>query len=202
MKILAIGAHPDDIEIGCGGTLAAHSKAGDEIMIVVMTAGEQGGAHGEVRLKEAKNGALLLGAKHFDCLHYPDTQIPLGPAPVHDLEMRVEGFKPDRVYIPFYHEIHQDHRTTSEAALVACRNIPQILMYEGPSTFSNFQVSYWVNISQTIEQKIAAIQSHTSQGVKELLKVEAIQGMNRFRGYQARTQYAEGFAIFRFIENI
>lgn len=202
MNILAIGAHPDDIEIGCGGTLSAHAKAGDRVLMVSMTAGEQGGADETTRLKEFEEAAKILGAEKTLCLGYPDREVPQGAEPIMKLDEIIASFKPDRAYIPFWREIHQDHRASSEAALAACRNIPQVLMFEGPSTFPDFPASFFVDIAATLEDKKKAIACHKSQGAKEILKIDAIQSLNRFRGYQSRCEYAEGFSTFRFVQRI
>ena len=61
MRVLAIGAHPDDIEFGCGGTLLRHRLAGDAITLLVMTTGEQG-PDGDLRTREQEQAATLLGA--------------------------------------------------------------------------------------------------------------------------------------------
>lgn len=200
MNILAIGAHPDDIEIGCGGSLAWHSSRGDNVMMVVLTNGEMGGASAHVRFKEFEEAANILGVTSVLSLGYSDTKIPTTHEPIAKIEKIINDFKPARVYIPFPREIHQDHRKTSEISLAACRNLPQILLYEGPSTFPDFQVKYWIDISLTLEKKLKAIGTHKSQGEKEILKIDAIKSLNRFRGYQARSKYAEGFDIFRLIE--
>jgi len=202
MKVIAIGAHPDDIEIGCGGTIAAHVQSGAMVSMVVMTAGEQGGADRDTRLRELHEAARILGAEEVHCLGYPDTRVPTGIEPIGKLEQIVNHYRPDRAYIPFWREVHQDHRHTAEAALVACRNVPQVLMYEGPSTFPDFVVNHFSDIGTTLEQKVRAICCHKSQGEKENLKISAIQGLNRFRGYQSHAEYAEGFATFRYIERL
>lgn len=202
MNILAIGAHPDDIEIGCGGTLAAHVAAGDRVLMVSMTAGEMGGAEATVRFHEFEAAASALGVGDIMCLKYEDTKVPGGSEPIQKLDEIVKSFKPDRAYIPYIGEIHQDHRETAHASLAACRNVPQVLMYEGPSTYPDFVVNYFSDIAATIEQKKKSIASHASQGEKEILKIDAIQSLNRFRGYQSRCQYAEGFAIFRFVSQV
>ncbi len=200
MNVIAFGAHPDDIEIGAGGTLARHVAEGDRVMMVVLTGGERGGADTTTRVQELKDSAKILGVQEVVCLDFPDTDIPESPAVVDQLDALVAKWKPKRAYIPFTREIHQDHRRTSEQALVACRNMPQILMYEGPSTFPDFEVNYWVDITTTIDKKSVAIAAYGSQGEKEILKIDAIRSLNRFRGFQARGTYAEGFHVFRFIE--
>lgn len=200
MNILAVGAHPDDIEIGCGGTIAKHIARGDDVMMVVLSAGEQGGARANVRLSELADSARILGVKRVECLKYPDREIPASHEVIAKLDRIVADFAPSRAYIPYTHEVHQDHARTSEVALAACRNLPQILMYEGPSTFPNFQVDFWTDIAETIDTKLTSLGAYVSQGEKDILKIDSIRSLNHFRGYQARTTYAEGFHIFRFIE--
>jgi LmbE family N-acetylglucosaminyl deacetylase len=202
MKIIAIGAHPDDIELGCGGSLALHAQKGDDVTIVVMTGGEQGGAVASTRTQEAQESGKILGAKEVIFLGYPDTGLAVVPIDelIQKIEVVVSKVNPDRVYIPYWKEIHQDHRATSWAALSAVRNVSQILMYEGPSTFPEFEVDFWIHIEDTIDTKLKAVEAHVSQGTKEIVKLDAIKSLNHFRGYQARTTYAEGFNIFRFIE--
>lgn len=206
MKVLAIGAHPDDVEIGCGGALAMHAKNNEEVLIVTMTAGERGG-NGDpddlalTRRKEAEVAAGILGAT-YKCLGFPDTELERHPDAMDRLEQLVREFKPDRAYIPFYNDTHQDHRTTSYFAQSATRNVKQVLMYEGPTSYNNFTASFWVDISGTIEKKKSALAAHESQGAKESLKIRALEGLNAYRGYQSHVDYAEGFHTFRFIENI
>lgn len=200
MNIIAFGAHPDDIEIGAGGTIARHVAEGDKVMMVVMTGGEQGGADVSTRVKELHESAKILGVHEVVCLGYPDTDVPESPEVIQKLDELVAQWKPQRAYLPFTREIHQDHRRTSEQALVACRNLPQILMYEGPSTFPDFEVHYWIDITSTIDKKCVSIAAYGSQGEKEILKIDAIRSLNRFRGFQARGTYAEGFNVFRFIQ--
>jgi LmbE family N-acetylglucosaminyl deacetylase len=199
MKIIAIGAHPDDIEIGCGGSLKQHSFEGDEVYLIVMTNGGRGGDPC-IRQNEAIEASKVLGAKDIFLLGYEDTNMPLTSEPIFEMEKIISKILPDRVYIPYKHEIHQDHRRTFEISVSACRNVGQILMYEGPSTFNDFQVNYWIDIKKTLKYKIKSIFCHVSQGSKQILKIQAIKSMNLYRGYQARTAYAEGFAVFRFVE--
>lgn len=198
--IIAIGAHPDDIEIGCGGALAHHVKNGDHVRMIVMTGGERGGASKEVRLAELKESARVLGIEDVVVLGYEDGHVPFNAESVMAIEAAMQGVEVARAYLPYPHEIHQDHHHTAGAALAACRNVPQILQYEGPSTHPDFQARFYVCIENVIEQKLEALKRYQSQGDKEFLKQESLKGLNRFRGYQARATYAEGFFAYRFID--
>lgn len=200
MNILAIGAHPDDIEIGAGGSIARHVAEGDMVTMLVITKGGKGGATTETREKEAKDAAAKLGVKDCIVLDHKDTEVDFSALLIQEIEEVVHRVKPDRAYVHYYHEIHQDHRTVFSASISALRNTPQILMFEGPSTFPDFVVDYWMDVSKYMEQKKSAILAHSSQGNKEILKLDAIVGMNTYRGFQCRKQYAEGFKIFRMFE--
>ncbi len=200
MNIIAIGAHPDDIEIGCAGALRRHVAQGDVVKMVILTSGEKGGASAKTREAEQMKSASALGVTDVVLLRYPDTNIPHDASPSDKLDKIVREFRPTRAYIPFWREIHQDHRRTSELALVASRNLPQILMYEGPSTAPQFEADFWIDIAEHIDTKLTALSMYVSQGEKDILKLDAIRSLNHFRGYQARTTYAEAFDIFRFVE--
>jgi LmbE family N-acetylglucosaminyl deacetylase len=201
MKVVCIGAHPDDIEIGCGGTVARHVAHGDEVYFIVMTSGDKGAADNvTTREAEQRKSCEILGVKELFLMHYKDTEIPNNFEAIMKVEDVINKIKPDRVYTAYHSEIHQDHRTVNQISLSACRNVKQILMYEGPSTHSNFHVNFWVNIDSFEQKKIDSIKAHASEGEKEILKIDAIMGMNTFRGYQARSTFAEGFVAFRYLE--
>jgi LmbE family N-acetylglucosaminyl deacetylase len=204
MNILAIGSHPDDVEIGCGGALLRHRAKGDNVKILVLT---QGGKGAEVtgkelesiRLREAIAAATLLDVE-IECWDYPDTEIQETAELVTRIEAVVNEFMPDRVYIPYGQDTHQDHRVTSNAAKSACRKVKQILEYEEPSSYNSFTANYWIDITDHIGLKLESITLHVSQGHKEILKAKSIEGLNLYRGYQSNVEYAEGFSTFKFLE--
>ena len=205
MNILAIGSHPDDIEIGCGGALLRHRAQGDQVKMLVLTGGGRGGDINSgnlvfTRMKEAKTAADLIDASLI-LWDYTDTEIPETYALVEKIERIVNEFKPDRVYIPYGQDTHQDHRVTSNVAKSACRKVKQILEYEEPSSYNSFTANYWIDITDHIEKKLEAIKAHVSQGHKEILKAKSIEGLNLYRGYQSNVEYAEGFSTFKFLEN-
>ncbi len=204
MKVLAIGSHPDDIEIGCGGSLIKHRKSGDDVLAIVLTGGGRGGDHidgslSATRCLEAHTAGKIMDIE-VECWDYQDTEIPETYELVQRIEKLVEAYKPDRVYIPYGQDTHQDHRVTSNVAKSACRKVKQILEYEEPSSYNSFNATYWIDITSHIEQKLEAIKAHTSQGHKQILKIKSIEGLNLYRGYQSHVEYAEGFATFRFLE--
>ncbi len=119
--VLAIGAHPDDVEIGVGGILSAHAQAGDAITILTLSRGARGG-DADSRQHESLAAADLLGARLFvkDLI---DTEISGGGATVRLIEEVVREVQPTIVYTHSTHDRHQDHRAVSEATVVATRRV-------------------------------------------------------------------------------
>lgn len=197
MKILAIGAHPDDIELGAGGTLARHILEGDEVFFIHVTSGEKGGGTAEQREAEARASAQVLGVKQVFFLRFPDTLAPAGHEAIAKIEEILAAVRPDIVYTHTSEDTHQDHRSVSLATLSAARNIPSIYFYESPNAFPGFIPQRFVNIEKTLEAKVRALTSYASQDAKEYMKIEAIQGLAKFRGLQSKVPYAEAFQVGR-----
>ena len=133
MNILAIGAHPDDIELGCGATLLAHRDRGDQLALLVMTTGEQGPQAAKSRVVEQEDAAELLGAQ----LHwggFEDGAIPEGRPAVDMIQAVARESAADVVYAPVPRDTHQDHRATGVASLAAARRMSRVLGYESPTS--------------------------------------------------------------------
>ena len=196
-RILAVGAHPDDIEIACGATLAQFHDSGYVIWGLVISQGERGG-NSDVRSAEAIGGAHFLGLDHVKVLDFPDTRLQecsieiLGA-----IESLVQEFKPDIVFTHSSHDLHQDHRTVHEATLRAARNLSTILCYESPSVTQEFVPTFFIDIGAYIDVKVESIKEHWDQRNKPYVQPERVRGQAVFRGSQARAQYAEGFEAVR-----
>src|SRR5512143_1240148 len=110
-KVLVVGAHPDDIEIACGGTIAKMRDAGYEIHGLVMTQGERGGNAG-IRPGEALRGGKFLGLDDVRVLNLPDTRLHEHELDVlAAIEEAIQSYKPSMVLTHSAHDLHQDHRT-------------------------------------------------------------------------------------------
>jgi LmbE family N-acetylglucosaminyl deacetylase len=199
MQILAIGPHPDDIEIGCFGTLARHRAYGDSVSLLIMTNGEEGGG-ASVRRDEAVAGARVLGADiSFGDL--PDTLIPADGTTVQIVERLVQELNPDIVYLPSDKDRHQDHRNTSRAAQAATRRVRQVYMYETPSTLQQFAPQLFVDVTASYHYKPEALNCHRSQLERWVHLIEALEGLAVFRAYQAGFigGKAEAFEVVRIL---
>jgi LmbE family N-acetylglucosaminyl deacetylase len=199
LKILAIGAHPDDIELGAGGTIARHVKNGDEVIFLILTYGEKTGSR-DIRKKEALMSAKKLNVKFVEFAGFPDTEIPNSIETINAIEQVIEKYKPQRVYTHCVKDIHQDHRAAAYASISAARKIPQVFSFESPLVHPNFTPQYFIDITDTIDLKIKALKCFKSQKVKEYLKAEAIEGLAKFRGFQAGIRYAEAFEVIRVVK--
>ena len=198
MQILAVGAHPDDVELGAGGTLAKHAKRGDKIHILVMSSGERGGS-ATWRTKEAKQAARILGVSEIDVRNLPDAEITDTVETVMKIENVIKQIHPRRVYIHSSKDTHQDHRYTALASISAARYVAEILAYESPLVFPSFNPQVFIDITDTLQTKVKALMAYKSQAEKEYIKAEAIKGLARYRGHQAGVKYAEAFEVIRMI---
>lgn len=197
MKVAAIGAHPDDIEIGAGASIAVHRNRGDAVRFIILTKGGKV-AERDQRRAEAERAAEILNVDDVHFLDYEDTKVPYDQSTVEALEARLDDIDPDRVYIHAEEDTHQDHRRAAKASITASRDVNQVLAFEAPSTRSSFAPQYYNSVPEgVIEGKIEAIRSHKSQQEKKYLEAEAMKGLARFRGRQANSTYAEAFQVIR-----
>lgn len=198
LRVLAIGAHPDDIELGCAGTLLAHSARGDVVAMLVMSRGELGPQDSRSRDAEQEGAARILGAElYWGGLE--DAAIAEGRETVDVIQFIMDLVRPDVVYTHSPNDSHQDHRSTALATLAAARRSSRVLKYEAPSSLGFSPVLY-VDISAHVAGKLAALHAHASQVLRNgLVDLEAMEAQARYRGFQARISVAEAFEVQRFL---
>jgi LmbE family N-acetylglucosaminyl deacetylase len=204
MNILAIGAHPDDIEYGCAGTLVKYADRGHRILLMILTGGEEGGS-GDERQREQSAAAEIIGAQQVFWGGYRDTQLPLNKELIDKIEEVLVEVKPDLILVNYGDDTHQDHRILTEATMSATRYVRNVLFFEGPTT-QNFNPQVFVDISDTLERKFQALKAHGSQVMKTNIEnmsiVELARANATFRGIQGRAKFAEAFAPLRLFINI
>jgi LmbE family N-acetylglucosaminyl deacetylase len=196
-RVLAIGAHPDDIELGCGATLLAHAAAGDAVTMLVLTGGQAGpGAahrHEEQRQAAAVLGAALRWGGLVDCCVTSEA------ATVRLVEEVIRDTDADVVYVHAPEDSHQDHRAAAAATLSAARRMSRVLHYQSPSTLS-FQPTVFVDVTGYLSGKLAALRAHASQvEMSAMVEPDAVVASARYWGAQARIGYAEAFAPCRLV---
>ncbi|MDA8125065.1 MAG: PIG-L family deacetylase [Deltaproteobacteria bacterium] len=205
MKILAIGAHPDDIEAGCSGTLAKYMQNGHDIYLLIMTEGHMGG-EGAVRKKEQAKSAKILKPRKLIWGGYKDTLLaPHMNRMVHDIEVVLKKISPDFIFVHYADDTHQDHRSLAEATISATRYVRNVLFYEGPTT-QNFSPTTFVDIKESLDAKISMLLAHHSQvqktNIEGLTITDIVRSTAVFRGIQGRVQFAEAFVPLRLFINV
>jgi len=204
--ILAIGAHPDDIEFGCGATLLRYRESGCHTYGLVLTAGREGFAAGkesEARVNEARASAKTLALSNLEIMDFPDTHLSAHKQKIKDaIESVVKRIKPDIVFTHTPHDLHSDHKTVFEATREAVRGACTILSYENPNTPVGFQPAYYVDVTDYIDDKIAALSQHKTQAGKAYAAPDVVRSSAGFRGTQARIKYAEAFEVVRVLEKV
>ena len=184
MNILAVGAHPDDIELGCGGTLIKASRQGHNVFMYTLTRGA-GSGDPEQRTKELMQSAMFIGAKRLWIDNFEDTKLSLNSDLINHIEFFVNKADPDIVITHAVGDTHHDHRAIAAATLEAARFIPNILAYEIPVT-QDFKPQVYYDISDVIDDKIRLINTFWSQRSKMFLKSNAIRGLAEYRALQSR----------------
>lgn len=185
-RIMAIGAHPDDVEIGCGGILIGHRNSGDDIAILTLTGGHCGGDI-NTRIREATQAADILGATLI-MENLEDTKISEGAETIQVISDAIREFQPDVVYTHSRHDAHQDHRNCHHATLVSARSVPILHSYQSPSATIQFMPSRFVNISKTLAEKQELISCYRTQTekcryLKESLITSTAEYWGRFAGF-------------------
>ncbi len=193
--VLAIGAHPDDVEIGAGGTLLLHGTREDRIIYLVLTAGEVGGT-ATTRVDEAERAAERLGAT-FVCGHLPDTVL-AQTAAQGVIAPLIREYEPSVVYVHTPHDTHQDHRTAYAAIMVEARNVPNIYCYQSPSTHIDFRPTHFVDITTVLSKKVELIGLFQTQvGIRPYLADDMITATARYWGRFAGYKLVEPFEVVR-----
>lgn len=206
-RVLIIGAHPDDVEIGCGGTIAKHVKNGDFALILIMTNSFFTNYDGKVLRteqegeNEARVAAQVLGAEliHLD---FETKNVPYSSETIECINEIIDTHNIDTIYTHWFHDTHQDHIRTTQSVLSAARYVPNLLMYEPeyPAGRSHmaFRNQYYVDISETIDLKMESLSKHTSQVNKYGDKfLKAVEARAQHRGYEISSSYAECFEVVR-----
>lgn len=200
LNVLAIGAHPDDIELGCGAALLAHRRAGHTVTMLVMTSG-LGPAELRARPDEQEEAAALLRAGLM-WGGFEDGRVPSDGPAVRVIENAIARTGAEVIYTHAAGDSHQDHRAVAAATAAAARRTQRVLCYESPTSLG-FSPTHFVDVDGLVEAKLGLIRAHLSQVMKNgLVDLEAIEAQARFRGFQARVRHAEAFEATRFVWEI
>jgi bacillithiol biosynthesis deacetylase BshB1 len=217
VDVLAVGAHPDDAELGCGGLLLSLAARGHRFAILDLTAGERGSrGTGDERAQEAKAAAESLGASARECLHLPDTRLEASPPAVRLVAEAFRRWRPKLVVSMDGGDLHPDH---AEAARIVERAgfLAALSNYEASgephrarrvirySRHPWFRPSFVVDITDFVERKLEAVRCYASQftrrgpGPKTPISAPSfeddLRAFWRFHGMGIGAIYAEPFAM-------
>jgi N-acetylglucosamine malate deacetylase 1 len=200
-SILVFGAHPDDLEIGMGGTIAKLSAMGYEVQPIIATLPN----FVKSDTKEGRKIESMLSAKVMGCkppvfLDLSPDEMIYGRKFITLIDSLVTKYKPDSVFTQWYGDSHQDHQILTKSVISACRDQDNLFMYEttipGGITENSFRPQLFVDISETLDTKKNALECFESQFVRcGEIWIPAIIGRCSYRGYQINSKYAEAFEV-------
>ncbi|MFA5019707.1 MAG: PIG-L family deacetylase [Candidatus Pacearchaeota archaeon] len=193
VNVLFVGAHPDDIELGCGGTILKHIENEDNVFCLVLTNGEKGNHPSD---KEECIASLnSLGIKEIFFGNFPDGYIADNHKTVSFIESLIKNLDIHRIYTHDPNDKHQDHRNCSLAVSSAARKVKEILLFQGPST-TNFESHYLIGLSENhLNKKIEALKKYKSQIEKSTVNIPVVKKIAEINGYHCNSQYAEAFNL-------
>jgi LmbE family N-acetylglucosaminyl deacetylase len=195
-RVLAIGAHPDDVEIGCGGSLAKHHTRYDALHILTLSRGAAGGDV-NIRAIEAHSAAAMVGA-NLEMANLRDTAIGPGAEMIAIIEAAIRELHATHVYTHCLEDTHQDHRAVHAASMVAARGVPNVYCYQTPSSTVEFKPNRFVDITHYIEKKIDLIGAYKSQLDRmDSIQPDVILSTARYWGRFAGYVLAEPMQIIR-----
>ncbi|MFB6726114.1 PIG-L deacetylase family protein [Kribbella sp. NPDC056345] len=225
-RVLAVVAHPDDIDFAAAGTVAAWTKAGIEVHYCIVTDGQEGGFEPDrdrseipaVRRAEQTAAAGHAGVQGLHFLGYSDGAVEATAGLVRDIVRVIRQVRPQRLVTSSPERnwqslqvSHPDHLATGEAALRAFYpaagnpyafpdltedpwDLNELWLVEHP------EINHYVDITDTIDQKIAALLSHTSQHRDPDSQAAHMRELSQHRATLAglpKTSYAEPFTVIR-----
>lgn len=209
MKIMAIGAHLDDIELACGGTLAKAIKAGHELKALILSKSGYTNKEGntqrsdDVAVREGTKALQTLGIKDIEILDFATKDIPFCSDVVTAIDVRMSAFAPDIVFTHHPFDTHQAHEGVAKASIAAARRKNTVFFYEPimPSgrSYVAFKPQMYVDITDVVDIKIEALKNHASEYNKFGGDnwIDGVEHRCGFRGYEIGTRYAEAFEVLR-----
>jgi len=202
-SVLAFGAHPDDIEIGMGGTVAKLNGMGYDVNLVVATLPNFVKTDTkEQRRIEATMSAKVMGSKQPEFLDLSPDEIIFSRKFVGLIDQIIHKYEPEAVFTQWIGDSHQDHQALTKSVISASRDLNNLFMYEttipGGVTEKTFRPQLYIDISETLENKKNALNCFDSQKIRcGDPWIGAIVGRSSYRGYQMNTQYAEAFEVIK-----
>ncbi len=201
--IVCFGAHPDDIEIGMGGTASKLAGMGYDVNLIIATLPNFIKTdRKEERKKESMISAKVMGCKNPEFLDLSPDEITFHRKFVTQINEIIKKYNPEAVFTQWIGDTHQDHQNLTRAVIAACRDQNDLFMYEttipGGVSESAFRPQLYVDVTKTLEIKKNALDCFDSQKIRcGPMWIDAIVGRCSYRGYQIDTKYAEAFEVIK-----
>lgn len=217
VDLLAIAAHPDDVEQTCGGTMLRMAEAGYRTGIVDLTAGEMGSrGTPETRLEEAEAARRVLKVQHRSNMRFPDTRLVNSIEYREALALEIRRLQPRTVILPYWEARHPDHYHASELAfdasfLAGLRKLDESSTPHRPfkviysSLYSSVVPSFVVDITRQFERRMESLFSYASQYAEQKDGAslfpqrdeirERLAGIARYYGNLIGTRYGEAYVV-------
>jgi LmbE family N-acetylglucosaminyl deacetylase len=206
-NVLFIGAHPDDIELGCLGTIMNYAEKGKNITCMIASDGERGISYEMEPIRRKESITALVGAgvkkENIIFMDKPDTRLKDHYNTIlEEIERVCKERNIGRVFFHTEKDKHQDHRAIHEITIGAARFVPDLFAYESnSSTLPTFSPNYYINVGKYIEKKVNLLSHHKSQMDKQYMEVSSVTAQARNHGeHSKKFAYAEAFEVHRFDE--
>ena len=223
-SVLVVAAHPDDEVLGCGGTIARHADAGDQVQVLIVAEGAtsrqqqrdrlQAGDELSTLAQAAQTAGSILGAAGVELFDLPDNRLDSLDRLdlIKRIEQHIDHHQPQVVYVHHAGDVNVDHRRLHEALVTACRPTPghpvrRLLSFEvasssewqPPGSAPAFQPNWFVDISVQWQRKREALVAYASEmrPWPHARSLEALEHLARWRGAQVGVEAAEAFCLLR-----
>lgn len=206
MNILAVGAHFDDVELGCSGSLINHVRKGDNVTVLVLTNSGYADPNGAVvrtddeAFTEGRAAADIMGVELLT-LNHRTFYLQFNEETTLHLNKLINERNIDTVYCHWIHDLHRDHQTAAQNTIMASRHVPRVLMYRSnhydtPHTFAG---NVYSDISDAMATKIEVIKAHHSELERVRYKwIDFFTRLNANDGQKIGVEYAECFELVRY----
>lgn len=209
MNILAIGAHFDDVELGCGGALARHSAQGDDVYVFVATVSgftnqyDQSVRSSEAARKEAEAAMKVIGVRQLFCGDFKTLEVEFVDSLNIKILQLVQELGIEQVYTHWVGDIHHDHQAVARASLHSCRHVPKLLMYRSNWYHStlDFRGNFYVDITDYWQTKEQAIRAHESEMERTGAKwISFFRNEAENAGQRIGVKYAEVYEVVKWLQ--
>ena len=208
-KILLIGAHFDDVELGCAGTIKYFTKNKHIVKVLILSNSEIKSIKNKkiirdknIARKEFLNSIKILGVKKYKLLDFITNKIIFNDNLISKIRSEIDIFKPNLIFTHWDKDAHQDHRAIGQATLSAGRHISSILMYQSNNYISeeDFNGNLFFDISKFFKDKIRSIKCYKTELKRVKNKwLDKVKTKDRENGNKINVKYAENFKIIKLL---